>query len=79
MDIDMLRHDIDVLRRVLEGLDKACDLLRESYNDSIDLRDKKIEWVRCELWTLWGIATHIRNRIYELRSLLLQELYEVSE
>ena len=79
MDIDMLRHDIDVLRKVLVNLDKACDLLRESYNDSIDLRDKKIEWVRCELWTLWGIATHIRNRIYELRSLLLQELYEVSE
>ena len=75
----MLRHDIDVLRRVLVNLDKACDLLRDTYNDSVDLRDKKIGWVKCELWTLWEITVHIRNRIYELRSLLLQELYEKTE
>ena len=68
----MIGKELDVLRKVLDYLERAEDLLREAQVEACKL-SKKYQWVHSETWALWQYIFYTRKRAQELYSLLLEE------
>lgn len=65
-------RDSEILKRVIDLLDKADDLLREAQVEASRL-SKGHGWVYREVWSLWQYVGYTARRARELYALLLEE------